>query len=351
MKAHVSMRQMCIVAIVATLGRITRTEAQVGFPPGPEIFSAPQMLTFASVRTMGMGNISSAVIDPYSRNPAHAAWLEEPQANAVFANFSFERGLDADYAMVRYEFPVKWTKQKDGLQLVYFNLGSNHGGVAIPGAPPGVTTEVELQDQGVYLGYGFFVSERTALGVATAFRDSRTRVYAPDPLTGRMTKVAEADGDSLVTPKFRVALQHKLDERWNFGAVLTASDQRATITGLPGFIAPDATDHFDQLDYDIGLAYHPGKRVILGAEWFKRKLTSDSFAYRDEGLNFGAEVEMRNGWKLRAGSHEGNPTFGLSYHRGDWELEYAFVKDFEHDDLSSIFGDADLHTLHVTRSW
>ncbi|PIY38649.1 MAG: hypothetical protein COZ05_20430, partial [Armatimonadetes bacterium CG_4_10_14_3_um_filter_59_10] len=115
---------------MAVTGLVGNGRAQITLPPGPEIFSAPQALTFASVRTMGMGNISSVVVDPYSRNPAHAAWLEEPQANVVYANYSFNGGLDADYTMFRYEFPVKWTKHKDGLQLVYFNLDSNRGGVS-----------------------------------------------------------------------------------------------------------------------------------------------------------------------------------------------------------------------------
>ncbi|NCO32691.1 MAG: hypothetical protein GW893_02310 [Armatimonadetes bacterium] len=338
-------------AAVAVTGLVGNGRAQITLPPGPEIFSAPQALTFASVRTMGMGNISSVVVDPYSRNPAHAAWLEEPQANVVYANYSFNGGLDADYTMFRYEFPVKWTKHKDGLQLVYFNLDSNRGGVSITGAPPGVPTQIQMEDQGVYLGYGFFITEKTALGISTALRNSRTRVYAPISFpVGPMTEVAEADSDSVITPKFRVAVQHELDDQWDFGAVLTASDQRATIT-LPGFVAADATDHFDQVDYDVGFAYHPNDKVTLAGEWFKRKLTSDSFAYRDEGLNFGAEVKAGDQWELRAGSHEGNPTLGFSYTNNDWKVEYAFVKDFEQDDLAPLFGDADLHTISLTKSW
>ncbi|MBI3923663.1 MAG: hypothetical protein HY318_19745 [Armatimonadetes bacterium] len=313
------------------------------------LFAPPQALTFASVRTMGMGNIGSVVIDPYSRNPAHAAWLEKPEGNALYARFSFDGGLDADYQMYRYEFPLKWTRRKDGLQLVYYRLTSDQGRITPP--PPlsliPVPLNAEMEDEGVYLGYGSFVGKRTAVGVSTAFRNSQVRVFAPT-LGG--LQLAEGDSDSLITPKVRVAVQHQLTDRWGVAGILTASDQRGTTASS---VVPliNSTEDFTQLDYDLGVAYHASEKVLLAGEWRKQKLTSTSFAYRDYGLNFGAEVKVSDKCDLRAGSNEGNMTLGASYHAKDWRVEYAYVNDFESDDLAPLFGKATLHTINVTKQF
>lgn len=323
---------------------------------GPELFSLSAPLEFASIRTAGMGNIRSVVVDPYSANPAHAAWLDKPEGNVFYANFDFDGGVNVDYEMLRYESPVKFTRWKDGLQLVYYNLDSSRGGLVPTGPPLGFPVQTQMEDAGIYVGYGVFVSDRTAIGIASAFHSAEARAYAPlPPPGGPMTQVAESKSDSILTLRPRLSIQHKLNDQWDIGGIVTMSSQSAKVTGIPGFVSPDSEDHFKQMDYDLGVAYHPNEKAVLAAEWVKRKLTSDSSVapldYKDFGINLGGEYKVNAKWDIRAGSFEGNPTVGFSYHGDGWRVEYAFISGYESDDLGPILGDADMHAINVMKEF
>lgn len=358
MKKRSPRHAVVVTAVCCVIVCSTSARAQL-FSNGSQLFGLPQLLTFGSVRLLGMGNLEVCVTDLCSRNPAHVCRYRQPEFQAYYGRFNFDAGPDLDEWFGRLTVPVGDETRKDALQFMASRVTSNTARIPLVETPP-LTTTADAEDLFYALVYATELSPRLWVGFSGALdRKSETRLIfsdplglLPPPLTGGSGEVT-VSSDAPLQAKGRVGVQYALSPRVDVASVYTFYDQDAdysadafatTLLGPPN----PPSGRYRVSDLDLGVAFKE-RSATLGFEYNTRRTTGPNFLRDDDGVNVGVEVNAGRGWLTRLGFSEGGLTLGLGYRSPSWQFDYAYAANREGDELKSIVGSSRGHFLALTR--
>ncbi len=136
----------------------------------------------------------------------------------------------------------------------------------------------------------------------------------------------------------------KFGETWSLGAGMLKEDETVFNAGLiyqlalpnPGVISlglfvMDITDEWGGPIYNVGACMPLGETARLAVDVWD--LTDEW----DTTVNVGAEAIVAPDWCVRAGSMDGDMTFGAGYQGDGWTLDAAYV-DWDYGDASILIG-------------
>lgn len=306
--------------------------------PGPEMYAVPHLFalsTATTTRQFGMGGITTSLQDVGFPNAAFAGALELSQAAVRYSCTDFGSGLKLRGTQAWYATPLS---DNDGLQILGFHLDSNRGGLTAPGLL------IETGEEDIAVHYGRRISDRWLAGVGIApVLKTTTRLF--DTAGNQL-----ASWDSKATWGMRVGALYQHDHDGYVGAIFDYYNEDVTFRPpAPG--APASELSFDSTTIALGASGRLGEDVTGAIEWMQLRSSSGDFRSTAAGLHLGLEYEATPEVLVRAGSNAGALTFGAGYGREGWVVNYAYISDWNKDEVGDLFGGSDTHQIEVGRYW
>jgi len=321
-----------LLAMVALIASVGSAEAQVD----PEIYAVPHLFslsTATTTRLFGMGGFVTCIPDEGFANPAFASTVTDFDSVVRYSATNFDPGLKLRGEQVSVAIPL--TKGKNGLQVTGFRLKS---GMGKPGPAPG-TPVVSFDEWDLAVHYGQRINSRWAIGVGISpVFHSSTGFHLPAPV-GPVGQLQASSDEG-----FRIGCLYAFGLGGCLGAVYDRYDEQVT-TGIP------PTLQYTSEEMALGLSHPLNPRILAAVEW--QQLTTERSGTRvgDSGIRFGFEFIGSNHWAVRTGSNDGAFSCGMGYQGSDWSLEYAFINNWNADNVGNAFGGSQTHQFEATYSW
>ena len=298
----------------------------------PHLFA---LSTATTARQFGMGGITTSIEDIGFPNPAFAGNLDLSQAGLRHSCTEFSGGLKLRGTQAWYALPLG---AHEGMQLIGLRLDSNRGGLSIPGL------QLETAENDVAVHYGRRLSDRWLVGAGLApILETSTRLF--DPAGNQI-----ASWDSKATYGLRLAALYQHDWDGFAGAVFDYYREDVTFQPpLPGI--PPHNLNFDSTTVALGVSGRVGEGLLGALEWMQLRSESGNLSSNASGLKLGIEYDALPGVRVRAGSNAGSLTLGAGYDRNRWVANYAYISDWNKDEVGDLFGGSDTHQLEIGHYW
>jgi hypothetical protein len=310
---------------------------------GPEIFATTHFFGASratSVRAYGMGGGIATTPGAFSLNPAHAAFIEETAGDARYGRTRFADGTRFNSTMIAAALPFG---QNDGLQILGAIVRSPEKSSFAAAAPGFAASRQVFREESVSLFYGRRVSSRLALGIGVApilrtRHEIRNVNFGAGPGTLRFS--AKPPLDNLSHLGARLGLDYKFARWGRFSGFYDNFWEDANFI-VPAQLAPLTTVRaaFHETALSGGLHLTPTRRLTIVLERERATVTgSNAFRLKGHNTYYGGEWQATRQLALRAGSHDGEPTFGLGWTKNRFSVQYAHVKNLAGDETRAIFG-------------
>lgn len=316
----------------------TASVAQQAPPPGAEMYAVPHLFalsTATTTRQFGMGATTTCVEDVGFPNPAFAGTLNHSKAGLRHSCTDFGAGLKLRGTQAWYALPLG---ENEGMQILGFRLDSNRGGLAVPGL------QLETEETDVAVHYGRRLSDQWLVGAGLApVLETTTRLF--DPAGNQLAR-----WDSKASYGLRIGALYR--HEWEGHAGLVVDYYREDVTfrpPVPG--APSQDFGFDSTTIALGASGRISEGVLGVIEWMQLKSQSGDLESVSAGWKLGFEADADPGVRVRAGLNAGAPTLGVGYSRDEWVVNYAFISNWNDDEVGELLGRSDTHQLEVACYW
>lgn len=310
------------------------------FAQGPEGYGVPHLFalpTATTARQFGMGGVTTCIEDIGFANPAFAGMLEGQRAGVRVSCTDFDGGLNLTATQMWYATPIS---ANAGVQIIGLNLDSDRGGIMTAAGP--LAGGIEETDLGFH--YGQRLSDTWLVGAGLSpLLDTESRLV--NPVTGDLISFSESEA----TLGARIGSLYQWGEDAFVGFVFDYYTEDVTFMAPP--MQAPAEFEFTSTEWALGVSGRLAENVIGAIEWLQLHSEDRDFEATSEGLHLGLEVAPMPGVALRAGSNDGAISLGAGYSQGGWVANYAYVKDWNDDEVGAAFGGSDTHQLEVGTYW
>lgn len=309
---------------------------------GPEIFATTHFFGVSrasSVRAYGMGGGPATMPGTFSLNPAHMAFTDEAAGDTRYARTRFADSTRFDTAMAAVALPLG---QRDGLQILYTNVRSPEKSSFAVGAPGFATSTQVFREESVTLLYGRRVTDRLSMGIGMSpllrtRHEIRNVNFGAG--SGTIGFSAQPPLDNLSHIGARIGLDYKFASWGRASAIYDNFWEDATMF-VPAQLAPLTTVRapFHETTLSGGLMLTPTRRLTVVVERDRAVLAGPTFRLKAHETYYGGEWQATRHLALRAGSNDGNATYGLGWTKNRFSLQYAHVKNLAGDEVNGFFG-------------
>lgn len=312
-----------------------------GWAQGPEAYGLPHLFalpTGTTTRQFGMGGSSTCMQDIGYPNPAFLGSLTGAQGGLRVSCTEFDGGIDLTGTQGWYATRIA---EGEGVQVLGFDLDSARGGVAIPGAG---TLPGSLHETDVAFHYGRRLSEQWLVGIgASPVMHTTFNVYSPADGSAMMHT------DSTAQLGCRVGAVYQYAPEGYAGFVFDRYTEDVSFRS-PEMAGPVSFD-FTSTEWALGASGRLSEQVLGVVEWMELRSKDGDMEAKSEGLHLGVEVEAAQRVRLRAGSNDGALSLGAGYDRDGWVVNYAYVSDWNDDEVGAWLGGSETHQIEIGRSW
>ena len=339
MKKHLSQAPTGAVALAVLLLLSSLSHAQ---SLGPDAYGIPSqfgMQNPTTTRQLAMGGLLCSVLDEQNANPAFAARQTKPHAGVRMVTTDLDRGPTLTSWLAEAYEPLH--PNQDGLQFVAISLGSSGGDPTIlPGTGP---ARADLSEDAFLVDYGRSFGNQFSAGLSVLGyqRSKFTMAMAGAPQLLNLT----ADADM----GFRLGAAHEWRPGDFIGLIGSWAQNSISASGLMLGGASQVVFHSTELS--LGASYHVTPELLTAVEFRHSQTTAGPLGGTSSEWHLGAEYKATPQWAVRAGLSDSSPTFGLGYVSGGWHFDYAFIRDWNKDAVSQLFGGSDTQSLQATFSW
>lgn len=289
-----------------------------------------------TTREAGMGGPLSCVWDRGFANPAFAAMQDLPNIALRWTFTDFDRGPDVVSTHGHLVFPLR--ENTNGLQVSLFSLHSNSG--LLPG---GGGVFVDMAEDDLSIHYGHRLGRKVVVGVGMSPGSQlRLSMWAPGGLP-IMDMKAESDYGA----RMGLVYERVPGELW--GLVYDYYQESVEGAGIAFGGLASQVFHTDLLA--VGVSKYLRPNLLVAAEYQDGSSSAGATEGSLAGWHFGAECRVTPRWSLRAGLNDQQPTAGVGYRGERFELNYAFVNDWNDDIAGNVFGGSETHQLQATYEW
>jgi hypothetical protein len=320
-----------LVFVIVSLIACGLAAAQTPPPLPPEVFAANHpfaLATATTTRLFGMGGFVTCIPDAGFGNPAFAGGLTDVTAVLRTSTTDFDSGLKLTGEQASVAIPLK--ENKRGIQITGFRLNTDNR-LALPGGPPPLSLGFSEYDMAFH--YGQRISDRwlVGIGLSPVFHTSVNANIVGGPTVLSYTSSSDSGA--------RLGTVYDLSSRARLGAVYDRYDEDV--------VTPGGTLGFTSEEWVAGLAYQIHPCLLLAAEW--QQLTTEGTGTRngDSGWRFGLEAMLDNNVTIRGGSNDGSLSLGLGLRGDRWNINYAFIDDWNKDLTPALFGASSTHQLEA----
>jgi hypothetical protein len=335
----VPLRSLTPTVVVCSLAAVMLCCSLTSAQFGPEMYGLVGRFGMGSPipsRVLAMGGQVSCVNDVQFANPAFAAVQTGSDVGGRWSFTNFQNGPDATCAMGHAMIPLK--RDRQGLQITFLDLDTSNGDMTLPIVGP-VTTK--FYQKAVVLDFGQRLDEHWTAGLSVLGQEriGLDIVSAGGPLLLELKDKA-AYG-------FRGGVSYELAPGDYAGGLLSYSRDEVTTTGLAAL--PGA--NFDSWQLALGASRHVTPELLLAAEWQHGVSETTGFKSTADTFHFGAEYRPVPELGVRAGLSDGNLSAGLGYTLGKWRVDYAYINNWNDDDVKALFGGSETHAVHIILWW
>jgi hypothetical protein len=308
--------------------------------PQPVMYQLVQQFGMAnpvSTRLLGMGAITSCVNDVPFANAAFAAALDTSEAGVRYSTTSFDNGPTLSTAELHYTAALH--PRQSGLQLSV--LDSTSGGDPVNMGLLG-PVQIDMTERGFVVDYGRRLNRRLCAGLSVLGYERTQTTWTGLP-------GAYFDVVGKASYGGRLGASYEWQPGDYFGAIYNFSQDDVDVSGL--LIGPPASLTFRSTQLSLGGSYHVIPKLMVAAEYQRGTVDGGGISAGGTEWHFGAEYQAAPQWALRAGLADHAPTFGIGYQGGRWQAAYAFIHNWNGQNIGPLLGGSDTHSLHVTYSW
>lgn len=326
-----------VLVLAALIAACTVVGAQ-GF--GPEMYGIVGRFGMSSpvtTRLLAMGGILSCVNDRQFANPAFAASQPAAAAGLRSTWTDFDNGPTVRSQLVNVALPLH--PNRDGLHFTLMDLDSGGDFAMLPMVGP---VDVNMEEDALVVDYGRRLSGRLTAGLSVlGFERIDLNFVSPfGPVL--MTLEDKADWGARVGGAYEWAPGDFI------GGLFSFSRDRVDVNGAA--VMPGSAD-FDSDQLAVGVSGHLGPRVLVAAEFQRGKSSTDGFDRASNTWHFGMESRIGSSWAVRSGLSDGNASFGVGVDDGSWRIDYAFIRNWNDDDVRPLFGGSETHSLQIIHEW
>ncbi|HEY0076159.1 MAG TPA: hypothetical protein VGB77_18805 [Abditibacteriaceae bacterium] len=343
-----SLRRLHATCFLTAVTLSSTAQAQLG----PEVFATTHFFGASratSIRAYGMGGGIATTPGPFSLNPAHAAFNDDPAGVARYGRTRFADGTRFNSAMLGAALPLG---KQDGLQILYANVRSPEKSSFAAPAPGFAASTQVFHEESVSLFYGRRVSPRLALGIGVApilrtRHEIRNVNFGAGPGTLRFSAKPPLDDLSHLGGRF--GLDYKFASWGRFSGFYDNFWEDAVFF-VPAQLAPLTTRRaaFHEVALTGGFHLTPTPKLTLVIERERATLTGGGFRLKGHNTYYGGEWMATKNLALRAGSHDGDLTYGLGWTKNRFSLQYAHVKNLAGDETRPFFGNNKFNVLEAS---
>ena len=329
---HSSLAFVLVLVLVCTVGTAFAEGGTTPPPPlPPEIFASNHpfaLATATTTRLFGMGGFVTCIQDEGFGNPAFAGALDHVSAVARTSTTTFDSGLKLKGDQYSVAIPLRDNKR--GIQITGFRL-TTEDRLGLPGGPPPLS--LGLSEYDVAFHYGQRLSQRwlVGVGVSPTFHTATSANVVGGPTVLAYNSSSDRG--------CRLGTVYDLSSRARLGAVY---DRYFEDLKTPG-----GTLSYTSEEMVAGLSYRVTPLLLAAVEW--QQLTTEGNGARngDAGWRAGLEALLDNNVTLRAGSNDGALSLGVGLRGERWNLNYAFMKDWNKDLTPALFGGSSTHQFEL----
>lgn len=316
--------------VLAVLVLVSPALAQIDTYSSTHPFS---LATATTTRLFGMGGFATCVRDAGFANPAFAGTLTDVTAVIRQSTTTFDSGLKLKGEQFSVAVPLK--ENKRGFQVVGFRLKTED---ALPMATP--PSSLTMSEYDIALHYGQRISRRfvLGLGVSPVYHNGLDSTLVGGASALRL-RASAGTGCRIA------ALYDWGDDGW-IGAVWDRYDEDVTASGLlVGSVPVKAS--FDSEEIIVGASHRLNPSLLAAVEWQQLSSENASSWRGDAGWRAGLEATMDNNITMRLGTNDGALSLGVGLRGQRWNLNYAFVKDWNDDTVGASLGGSKTHQLEA----
>jgi hypothetical protein len=322
---------LMLVLVIVSVFACGFAAAQAPPPLPPEVYAANHpfaLATATTTRLFGMGGFVTCIPDAGFGNPAFAGSLTDTTAVLRTSTTTFDSGLKLTGEQASVAIPLKDNKR--GIQITGFRLRTDNR-LPLAGGPPPMSLGFSEYDMAFHYGQRLSQKWLVGVGVSPVFHTSVNLTIVGGPTVLSYTSSSDRG--------CRVGTVYDLSSKARLGAVYDRYDEDVT--------TPGGTLGFTSEELVAGLAYQVHPCLLMAAEW--QQLTTEGTGTRngDSGWRVGLEAMLDNNVTIRGGSNDGSLSLGLGLRGDRWNLNYAFIDDWNKDLTPALFGGSSTHQLEA----
>jgi hypothetical protein len=282
-----------------------------------------------------MGGEISCVGDRGSGNPAFAATQTEDAVGLRWTDTSFDSGMDVDSYHLWAVTPIH--PNESGLEFTLFRLRSIGGSVG------GAAVDVSEDDFAVHYGRRLAKRWTAGIGLAPWYKIS-FKATLPNGVP-----LMDLEAKPSIGARAGITYQPAPGDYWGLVYDYMLEDVTGTGLAFMPMTSVEQVFHTDLLA--IGGTRHITPEWLVAAEWQDAVTQAGDIKAGLHGWHLGTEYRWPQGLALRAGLNDGQMTLGAGYQNGHWDVEYAFMNNWNNEVVGSILGASDTHQVQALYTW
>lgn len=309
---------------------------------GPEAFALASRFGVAvptTARQLAMGATIATLLEPQSANAAFAALRPARAISLRAVQTNFEAGPDLRSLQASYGWPIK--PDHSGFQVAWIGMDTANGDMLLPGMGP---VTLDMSEQGLVVDYGRRVGAKSAAGLSVLGYHRADFSLTPPLGPALIDLEAKADFGGRAGAVYEYQPGDYLSFLYNF-AQHTVDANGLLLGGVA------SSPVYRERLVSFGISYHPTPRLLAVGEYHYGELRRGPFLHTTSAVHLGGEYEVLPGVALRGGKSDGAVTWGAGLHRGNWSVDYAFLRDWNHGSVQALLGTSDTHALQATVEW
>jgi hypothetical protein len=313
----------------------------IGQGLGPDVFGIVPSFGMSSpitARQLAMGAPIACVNDVVSANPAFTVLRDRPDAGLRVATTSFNRGPRLNSLLAYYAQPLR--PNETALELTVLSLNSGSGDTMLPYVGP---TAVDMSEREVVVDYGRRLNPRLTAGLSVLGYSRIDLAFTLPAGPALLDLAATADFGG------RVGAAYELAPNSFAGVVYSFSQQTVDMGAVQAASARKLVYHSDQ--FAIGVSGQIDEKLFGVVEYQHGSTSHGGQNSATSSLRIGAERAIAPGLAVRAGVADRAPTVGFGYRSGRWQIDYAYLRDWNDAAVGRLFGHSRTHSLQAICRW
>ncbi len=335
-RARVLAVGLCVVFLAACSGAPCQSL-------GPEAYGMVARFGMSAptpTRELAMGGAMTCLNDRQFANPAFAPLQQDPSVGMRVNTTDFDRGPRLTSTFLHCAYPTH--PNESGFQLTVIDVDSSGGGASLPTMGP---LDVSMSERAFVVDYGRRLSKRCTAGLSILGHEHvglRLGLATTGQALLDLTDRAQYGG--------RVGATYEWFPGDYLGFMYSYAQDDVTASGAAMMgLTRHQVFHSGQLG--LGASRHLTPELTAALEFQRGLSWSGPYSESSHTWHMGAEYQATPQWAVRAGASASNPTFGFGYAAGRWRADYAFIHNWNSNDVEELFGGSATHSLHVIFSW